>query len=40
VLHDQHPGQLLAQERQVLTHPPQARDDVADVIQAREARAV
>jgi hypothetical protein len=32
------PGQLLAQARQALTHPAQARDDVAHVIQAREVR--
>ena len=39
-LRHQYPGQLLAQARQILTHPPQARDDLADVIQAREVRAV
>jgi SAM-dependent methyltransferase len=33
-LHDQDPGQLLAQLRQVLAHPPQARDDIAGVVEA------
>jgi len=39
-LHHQHPGELLAQARQVLTHPLQARDNLADIIQARRIRAV
>jgi hypothetical protein len=38
-LHDQDPGQLLAQLRQVLAHPFQAGDDLPDVVQAREGRA-
>jgi len=40
VLGHQHPGELLAQARQVLAHPAQARHDLANVIQAREVQAV
>ena len=38
-LHDQDPGQLLAQLRQVLAHPFQARDDLAGVVEPREGTA-
>ena len=38
-LHDQDPGQLLAQLRQVLAHPFQARDDLAGIVDSREGTA-
>jgi aminoglycoside phosphotransferase (APT) family kinase protein len=39
-LHDQQPGELLAQPRQAMPHPLQAGDDLADLVRAHHVRAV